>query len=134
MSEIEELRKRLEALEAKVNPTPKPPFVPKPYQKPDYTEALTKIVMPWMEEMARAVPTSVVRDIVRDFGAGPAKLKPLVPPSDPPPAPATTIPLGAQRDIGAVDAIAVSFANRERAEELAKALDTMNKLKRGVEP
>jgi hypothetical protein len=127
---IAELEARIAELEAKVDPPAKPPFVPPPYQKPDYTENATKVVMPWMLEMARAVPTSLIRDIVKDFGSGPAQLRPLVPPpSDPPPAVATTVPLGPPRDIKYVDAIALGFAERERREALAQQLDVERKLK-----
>jgi hypothetical protein len=127
---IAELEARIAELEAKVDPPAKPPFVPKPYQKPDYTENATKVVMPWMLEMARAVPTSLIREIVKDFGSGPAQLRPLVPPSaDPPPAVATTVPLGPPRDIKYVDAIALGFAERERREALAQQLDVERKLK-----
>jgi hypothetical protein len=125
---IEELEAKLAALEAKVNPPAKPPFVPKPYQQPDYTENATRVVMPWMLEMARAVPTSLIRDIVRD--GGPAQLRPLAPPpSDPPPAVATTVPIGPPPGVAAIDAIAKGFADREKAEELAKLLDVASKLK-----
>jgi hypothetical protein len=127
---IAELEARIVELEAKLNPPAKPPFVPPPYQKPDYTEAATKVVMPWMLEMARAVPTSLIRDIVKDFGSGPAQLRPLVPPSaDPPPAVATTVPLGPPPGIAAIDAIAKGFADREKIEELAKQIDIARKLK-----
>jgi hypothetical protein len=125
---IAELEAKLAALEAKVDPPAKPPFVPKPYQPPDYTENATKVVMPWMLEMARAVPTSLIRDIVRD--GGPAQLRPLVPPSaDPPPAVATTVPLGPPPGIAAIDAIAKGFEDRERAEAIANQMDIARKLK-----
>ena len=132
MSKIEELEARIKELEAKVNPPPAPPpFVPKtPYQQRDYTEAASNVVMPWMLEMAKAVPTDLVRDIVNDFRAGPATLRPLVPPSEePPPAVATTVPLGKQPGIDAIDAIAKGFADRERLEEFAKLVDVASKLK-----
>jgi hypothetical protein len=130
MTEIEELRARLAALEAKVNPEPKAPFVPKPYQQRDPTEGASSVVTPWMREMAQAVPTSLVRDIVNDFRGGPAQLRPLAPQNEePPPTVATTVPIGPQRDIAAIDAIAKGFADRERAEELAKLVDVAAKLK-----
>jgi hypothetical protein len=135
MTEIEELRARLAALEAKVNPEPKAPFVPKPYQQRDLTEGASSVVTPWMREMAQAVPTSLVRDIVNDFRGGPAQLRPLAeflnkgPVAEPPLAVATTVPLGPQPGIAAVDAIAKGFADREKLEELAKLADIAAKLK-----
>jgi hypothetical protein len=136
MTEIEELRARLAALEAKVNPEPKAPFVPKPYQRRDPTEGASSVVTPWMREMAQAVPTSVVRDIVNDFRGGPAQLRPLAeflnkgPVAEPPKAEAVTVPIDSKRpgqDLA--DAIAIGFANREKAEELAKLVDVANKLR-----
>jgi hypothetical protein len=134
---IKKLEARIAELEAKVNPEPKAPFVPKPYQQPDYTEGASSVVTDWMRDMARAVPTSVVRDIVNDFRGGPAQLQPLSeflnkgrPVAEPPKAEAPTVPVDSKRpgqDLA--DAIAIGFANREKAEELAKLVDVANKLK-----
>ena len=120
---IKKLEARIAELEAKVNPEPKAPFVAPPYQAPDYTEAASSVTMPWMLEMAKAVPTDLVRAIVNDFRGGPAQLRPLKPPSEEPPKDSKR----PGQDL--MDAIARGFAERERAEELAKLVDVANKLK-----
>jgi hypothetical protein len=128
--EMEALKRRIEELEAKVNPPASKPFVPQPRQHYDPTEGATNVVTPWMLEMARAVPTSLVRDIVNDFRGGPTVPKPLVPPSEEPaPAQATTVPLGLSPHVKYVDAVALGFAERERAEAIAHQLDIARKLK-----
>jgi hypothetical protein len=127
--EMEALKRRVAELEAKLDPPAPKPFVPQPRQHFDPTEGASSVVTPWMLEMARAVPTSLVRDIVNDFRGGPTVPKPLVPPGDPPPPVATTTPLGPPRDIKYVDAIALGFAERERREALAQQLDVERKLK-----
>lgn len=131
--ELEALKRRVAALEAekaKSVPEVLPPL-PKFYAPRDMTENASSVVMPWMLEMARAVPTSLVRDIVNDFRGGPATLRPLARQSEEPP-PAVgggTVPLGPQPGIAAIDAIAKGFAEREKLEELAKLVDVANKLK-----
>jgi hypothetical protein len=130
MGKVEDLEKRIAELEAKLEPPPpKAPFVPPPRQHYDPTEGATNVVTPWMLEMARAVPTSLVRDIVKDFGRGPTQLKPMVPPGEPPPAVASTVPIGPPAGIQHVDAIAKGFADREKLEELAKLMDVASKLR-----
>ena len=134
---IKKLEARIAELEAKVNPEPKAPFVAPPYQQRDLTEAASSVTMPWMKEMAQALPTSVVRDIVNDFRGGPAQLQPLSeflnkgrPVADPSPAVGGTVPRDNKvpgQDL--MDAIARRFADRERAEEIAKLVDVANKLK-----
>jgi hypothetical protein len=62
MTELEELKKRVEELEKAANP---PPRQPSTYQPPDYTAGMS---MPpeAIREMVKAIPESIMRGIVAD--------------------------------------------------------------------
>jgi hypothetical protein len=128
----EELIKKLEArvaeLEAKLNPPPEVPPRPRWYQPYDPTERMSPPVRLTGRERYRDQSLAEANAEFSKMTTTPT-LRPLVPPSaDPPPAVATTVPIGPQRDIAAIDAIALSFARREKEEELAKLVDVASKL------
>jgi hypothetical protein len=144
MSKVEDLEKRIAQLEAQLaaqpKPVPEPPPVPKYYAPYDWTERMSPPVRLTGRERYRegqtieeannefrknANPVGTLRPLAEWLAAKEGAAAPA-----PAPAPvATTIPIGPQRDIRAVDAVALGFERRERAEELAKLVDTMNKLK-----
>ena len=133
--QIKKLEARIAELEAKVNPPPPAPS--KPWHSIDLTEQM-------------AVPVRLTgREVYRDQSLAEANmeyskdrnpvgtLRPLAeflnkgPVAEPPPASvAATVPIDNKvpgQDL--MDRIAQGFAERERAEELAKLVDVANKLR-----
>jgi hypothetical protein len=129
MTEIEELRARVAELEAKLNPPAKPPFVPTPFQRFDPTEAMSPpIRLTGREQYKEQSREEALNEFRKEMTL--PTLRPLVPPpADPPPPAATTVPLGQVPGVAAIDAIAKSFADREKLEELAKLVDVARRLK-----
>jgi hypothetical protein len=81
------------------------------------------------EQELQAVHERAYRGISEDRHINVHELKPLVPPGEPPPAVATTVPLGPPRDIALIDAVAEGFARRDRAAAIAEQLEIARKLK-----
>ena len=118
MGKVEDLEKRIEQLEAQLEaakPKPEPPpFVPKPHQHWDPTQAMSPPVRLTGREVYK-------KQSIEEANMEYSKDKNPV---------AATIPVDSKRpgqDLA--DAIAQGFANREKAEELAKLIDVANKLK-----
>jgi hypothetical protein len=138
MTEIEELRARLAALEAKVDPPAKPEFVRTPMPRYDPTEAMSPAVrLTGREEYKKQTIEEANAEFRQSIG-GVGTLKPLAEflsggrPAEPAPvATATTVPLGQPPGIAVIDAIATGFEMRERAEEIAKQLQIARTLKGG---
>jgi hypothetical protein len=128
MSKVEDLEKRIEQLEAqlaKLNPPAQAPFVRVPMPRYDFTEAASPPIRLSARELAG--PKGSLDDWRKEVT--PPTLRPLVPPSGQPPPPvATTVPLGQVPGIAVIDAIALGFDRREKAEEMAKQMDIARKL------
>ena len=136
---IKKLEARIKELEEKVNPHPAvPPTPSKPYQRYDPTEQLSPPVRLTGREQYRTdlTPEQALND-ARKARNPVGQMMPLAqflnkgqPLPDPPPAVGGgTIPTGKVPGIDHIDRIAKGFADRERAEELAKLVDVANKLK-----
>jgi hypothetical protein len=129
---IKKLEARIVELEAKVSPPPAKPE-PRWHAPPyDWTERMSPPVR--LTEMERRMATKGSDEEYRKFAHPVGELKPLAEwlaerqptapvVAAPAPAKAVTVPLGPPRDIDKVDAIAKAFADRERAEELAKQIE-----------
>jgi hypothetical protein len=129
MSELDDLKKRLAVLEAKLEiepPPPAKPFVPpppRPYYDP--TEAMSPPIR-ISEWERRNSPKQSAEEFRKSLY--PQQL-PTVAPADPvPPAVGVTVPIGPPPGIAAIDAIAKGFADRERAEAIANQMDVARKL------
>jgi hypothetical protein len=136
---IKKLEARIKELEEKVNPHPAvPPTPSKPYQRYDPTEQLSPPVRLTGREQYRTdlTPEEALNDARKERNPV-GQMRPLAeflsgkPSADPPPAQAVTVPVGPQRDIGAIDAIARGFAEREKLEAIANQLDVARKLRGG---
>jgi hypothetical protein len=143
MGKVEDLEKRIEQLEAQLEaakPKPEPPpFVPKPHQHWDPTQAMSPPVRLTGREVYKKQSIEEANMEYSKDKNPVGTLMPLAewlkqhPPAEPtPPSPnvGVTIPVDSKRpgqDLA--DAIAQGFANREKAEELAKLIDVANKLK-----
>jgi hypothetical protein len=136
---IKKLEARIAELEAKVNPPAAAPEAPrKPYQPPDYTAQFSPGVKLTGRERYRTdqTPEQALNDARKERNPV-GRLMPLAqflnkgqPLPDPPPAVGGgTIPTGKVPGIDHIDRIAKGFADRERAEELAKLVDVASKLK-----
>jgi hypothetical protein len=127
--ELEALKRRVAELEAKLDPKPQAPFVRVPMPRYDFTEAASPpIRLTGREQYKQQSPEEALNEFRKEMTL--PTLRPLVPPSEQPPAPvATTIPIGKQPGIDVIDAIALGFAERERREALAQQLDVERKLK-----
>jgi hypothetical protein len=125
---IAELEARLAALEGKVNPPTPAPFVPAPHFQYDPTAAMSPpIRRSGMERYRDQTPEEALNEF-RKMTTTPT-LSPMVPPTDPPPARATTEPIGVVPGLAAIDAIAKGFADREKLEQLANLADVASKLR-----
>jgi hypothetical protein len=138
---IKKLEARIKELEEKVNPQPAAPPTPsKPYQRYDPTEQLSPPVRLTGREQYREdqTPEEALNDARKERNPV-GQMMPLAqflnkgqPLPELPPAQAVTVPISnKQPGIDAVDAIALSFARREREEEIAKALDVARRLRGG---
>jgi hypothetical protein len=126
MSEIEELRKRIEQLEAE-KPKPIPPR-PQYWAPPDYTKN-------FHVPIASVIDDRTVRDIARaGAAAAPSSTIPEKKTIAPPVERGNgwrDVPAKPQRvpGIAAIDAIAKGFADREKTEQLAQLADVASKLR-----
>ena len=66
MTDIEDLRKRVEAIELHLGFAQKPEFVRRPMPKYDPMEHVARLPPNIVEAMAEAVPTDLVRAIVNE--------------------------------------------------------------------
>ena len=136
MSKIEDLEKRIAELESKLSPKPEAPEVPK-WTPPsiDHTAHFAPMIKPThhapREGQSLAEANAEFRSATRGVGelTSLAEFLNKGPLPEPAPAEAVTVPIGPPPGTKYVDAIAKGFADRERAEELAKLVDVANKLR-----
>ena len=143
MSELDDLRKRLEALEAKLNPPPAPGVPPRPkfYAPHDPTEALSPPVRLTGREVYKK---QSIEEANMEYSKDKNPVGTLMPlaewlkqhppaePTPPPPNVSGTVPVDSKRpgqDLA--DAIAIGFANRERLAAIAEQLEIARKLRGG---
>ena len=131
---IKKLEARIAELEAKVNPPPPAPS--KPWQSIDLTAQMAVPVKLTGHETYRDQSLAEANMEYSKDRNPVGTLRPLAeflsgkPSADPPKAEGGgTVPTGQAPGIALIDAIAKGFADRERAEELAKLVDVANKLK-----
>jgi hypothetical protein len=139
MSKIEDLEARIEQLEGQLAAKAKaevPPAPSKPWQHYDPTEAMSPpIRLTGRERYRTDLTPEQMRNEYSKYANPVGRLMPLAeflnkgPLPEPPKAEAVTAPVGKVPGIDAIDAIAKAFADRERAEELAKLVDVASKLK-----
>ncbi len=82
---------------------------------------------PWQADMADAIPENVMRDVVADSRAGISRSASMIPerPDEPPPRKPSggTVEVTPPNGINHVDAIAESFARRDRAVTHQQAME-----------